>query len=163
MKTDRLHLALVSIGLVIILALFNISIASKKAILENGQLVLLEMAPSDPRSPFQGDYMSINYKGLSAFKVDSIPSSGYCVLRNTEFNVYEPFRFENKMKSAGASEVYLIYTTERSSIHLGASSYFFEEGKAALYDSAKFAGLRVSPAGKSVLVGLYDKNRVLIK
>ncbi|MFM7053201.1 MAG: GDYXXLXY domain-containing protein [Bacteroidota bacterium] len=163
MKTTRLHLALVAIGLITTLVLFNISIDSKEDILENGKLVLLEMAPTDPRSPFQGDYMSINYKGLNDFNVDSIPSSGYCVLRNTEFNVYAPNRFKNKMNSVSASEVYILYTTDRNRIHIGASSYFFEEGKATLYDSAKYAGLRVSPSGKSVLVGLYNKNRELIK
>ncbi|MFM7175801.1 MAG: GDYXXLXY domain-containing protein [Bacteroidota bacterium] len=163
MKTTRLHLALVAIGLITTLVLFNISIDSKEDILENGKLVLLEMAPTDPRSPFQGDYMSINYKGLNDFNVDSIPSSGYCVLRNTEFNVYAPNRFKNKMNSVSASEVYILYTTDRNRIQIGASSYFFEEGKAAMYDSAKYAGFRVSPSGKSVLVGLYNKNRELIK
>ncbi|MFN5223254.1 MAG: GDYXXLXY domain-containing protein [Bacteroidota bacterium] len=163
MKTDRLILALVAIGLVATITLFNISISSKEAILEHGKLVLLEMAPVDPRSPFQGDYMSINYKGLSGFNLDSIPKSGYCILKNTESNVYVPLRFEEKINSLGGAETPIRYTTDKWSIHIGASSYFFEEGKAAQYDSAKYAGLRVSPSGKSVLVGLYDKNRVLIK
>jgi len=144
MKTDRLYLALVAIGLVATITLFNISISSKEAILEHGKLVLLEMAPVDPRSPFQGDY-------------------GYCILKNTESNVYVPLRFEEKINSLGGAETPIRYTTDKWSIHIGASSYFFEEGKAVQYDSAKYAGLRVSRSGKSVLVGLYDKNRVLIK
>ena len=163
MKADRLYLVFVAIGLITTLVLFNMSIDSKEEILEEGKLVLLEMNPADSRSPFQGNHMSINYKGINDFNVDSIPSSGYCVLKNTEYNVYALNRFKKKMNSVSASEVYILYTTDRNRIYIGASSYFFEEGKAALYDSAKYAGLRVSPSGKSVLVGLYDKNRKLIK
>lgn len=163
MKFQAISKILVAIGLVATIILFNFAIQGKESLLKDGQLVLIEMAPLDPRAPMQGDYMSINYKGLSDFSVDSIPRSGYCVLRQAENNVYVPDRFQSEINSVSASEVYIRHTTDRWSIHLGSSSYFFEEGKAALYDSARYAGLRVGPTGKSVLVGLYDKNRELIK
>ncbi|RJQ16280.1 MAG: hypothetical protein C4560_09865 [Nitrospiraceae bacterium] len=45
-------------------------------------------------------------------------------------------------------------------VRLGAESFFFQEGHAEYYSTAKYGELRVSNDGDSVLVGLRDKNLV---
>lgn len=52
----RLNLAVTVIALVI-LGLINFSILSFERILNHGQRVILELAPVDPRSLMQGDYI----------------------------------------------------------------------------------------------------------
>jgi uncharacterized membrane-anchored protein len=39
---------------------------------------------------------------------------------------------------------------------LGAQTYFFEQGRAATFATAKYGELRVGPFGEVVLVGLRD-------
>ena len=46
----------------IVLILVNWSIAGKERHLKEGRIVYLELAPVDPRSLMQGDYMALNFK-----------------------------------------------------------------------------------------------------
>ena len=48
--------------LLLILAIVNVSIYSSEQILEKVQPVLLEIAPRDPRSLIQGDYLRLRYE-----------------------------------------------------------------------------------------------------
>src|SRR5215813_2217185 len=50
---------------VAVLALINFSIASKERHLETGRVVYLELAPVDPRSLMQGDYMALRFRMAS--------------------------------------------------------------------------------------------------
>src|SRR3990167_6673405 len=45
-----------------ILALVNFTIHTREQMLEHGRVVLLELAPVDPRSLMQGDYMALRFK-----------------------------------------------------------------------------------------------------
>ncbi|WP_293650426.1 GDYXXLXY domain-containing protein, partial [Thiolapillus sp.] len=49
------------IGLVI-LVVINIGIYHKERLLAEGTPLLLKLAPMDPRSLMQGDYMALNYQ-----------------------------------------------------------------------------------------------------
>lgn len=161
MKSDWKALILV-LSLTGFAILFNLSIAEKEKVLQNGQLVLLEMAPIDPRAPLQGDYMQLNYKATAGISLDSIPNRGYCILRPIGSNVFENVRYQANKAPIGKNELALRYTTDRHQIHLGSSVFFFQEGKAELYDSAHYAGMRIDDNGSGILVGLFDQNKKLI-
>ena len=45
----------------LVFAAFNYGIFQKEEIKANGETVLLELAPVDPRSLMQGDYMRLRY------------------------------------------------------------------------------------------------------
>ena len=73
-------------NLILLLVMFNLSIISKEKILKEGKLVLLKLAPVDPRSLMQGDYLSLRYEiSENVFKKydsnNAIPKRGYCVVR----------------------------------------------------------------------------------
>ena len=57
---------LIIANLVLLLVYFNWSVYQKEQTLKEGQLVLLQLAPVDPRSLMQGDYMRLNYKEASS-------------------------------------------------------------------------------------------------
>lgn len=63
-STPRRGLAIFAalLGLIITLSAVNISIAKFESQLANGRVVLLKLAPVDPRSLMQGDYMALNYQ-----------------------------------------------------------------------------------------------------
>jgi uncharacterized membrane-anchored protein len=48
-------------GLILALAVVNRGIVQRERILDEGRVVLLELAPVDPRSLMQGDYMALRF------------------------------------------------------------------------------------------------------
>jgi uncharacterized membrane-anchored protein len=48
-------------GVVLVLVVVNASVLDKERLLASGTPVLLELAPVDPRSLIQGDYMELDY------------------------------------------------------------------------------------------------------
>ena len=53
---------LIIANLILLLGYFNWSVYQKEQTLKEGQLVLLQLAPVDPRSLMQGDYMGLTIK-----------------------------------------------------------------------------------------------------
>ena len=147
------------INLIILLVIFNNSVFKKEALLANGQLVLLELAPVDPRSLMQGDYMILSY-GISADLVsDSIPKRGFCVVELPESGIGNFVRLQEGKLPLKENEVLIEYTAGKwSQINIGAESFFFQEGDADKYENAKYGGVKVDGEGNSLLIGLYDKD-----
>jgi uncharacterized membrane-anchored protein len=61
------------------------------------------------------------------------------------------------------NELIINYKIVNDRLFLGAESFFFEEGQDTLYQKATYGGLKVNAKGESLLVGLYDKDFLLIK
>ena len=76
------------------------------------------------------------------------------------------FVFKSNIQPLGAEEIALKYYSNGNEnftrIHIGAESYFFEEGTAKKYEQAKFGGLKVDAEGNTVLVGLYDASHTAL-
>lgn len=151
-------------NLLLLLVYFNYSVSQKEQILKNGQLILLELAPVDPRSLMQGDYMALNYAiGQDVAYLD-VPKRGYCVVKLDDQGVAHSVRFQTEKTPLQASELLIAYSRPQNwQINIGAESFFFEEGTAEKYESAKYGGLRIDAEGNSLLIGLYDKNRKQIQ
>ena len=57
---------LIIANLILLLGYFNWSVYKKEQTLKDGQLILLQLAPVDPRSLMQGDYMRpVSYTHLT--------------------------------------------------------------------------------------------------
>ncbi len=146
-------------NLLLLLVFFNFSVVKKEQTLKEGKLILLDLAPVDPRSLMQGDYMQLAYAITNGRSSTDIPKRGYCVVELDKNGVVNRYRFQ-KVKSKLLEGQYLIkYFSGKWSLNIGAESYFFQEGTAEKYDKAKYGGIRVDEEGNSVLVGLYDENR----
>lgn len=146
-------------NLLLFLGYFNYSVVQKEELLEEGTLVFMELAPVDPRSLMQGDYMDLRYKLPSEMALDSVPKRGYCALEPDGSGVVQHIRFLTEGENAKPNEFSIKYTkTSWWGINIGAESYFFQEGDAEKYGNAKYGGLRIDGEGNSLLVGLYDDN-----
>ncbi|MCP2042643.1 GDYXXLXY domain-containing protein [Pontibacter sp. HSC-36F09] len=152
----------VLVNLVAVLAFFNLSVVDKEDILKDGQLVLLSLAPVDPRSLMQGDYMVLSYAISQTQELEKLPNRGYAVVQLDSQNVAQLVRYQPEKEPLHDDEILLRYSKGGWSLNLGAESYFFEEGQAETFEKAAYGGLRVDDAGNSILVGLYDENRQLI-
>ncbi|WP_161889859.1 GDYXXLXY domain-containing protein [Pontibacter russatus] len=161
MKTKKSLLIL--LNLVLLLGFFNWSVLEKEKTLANGKLVLLELAPVDPRSLMQGDYMRLNYAISQVPQPDSLPGRGYVVVRVDEDSVAHLVRYQPEKTPLAAGEQLIGYHKGDWTLHIGAESYFFEEGQGDLFAGAAFGGLKVDAQGNSILVGLYTADRQLIQ
>ncbi|MET0243589.1 MAG: GDYXXLXY domain-containing protein [Flavitalea sp.] len=149
---------LILLNLVFLLAAFNHSVYKKEKLVSNGQLVFLELAPVDPRSLMQGDYMRLSYAIARELNTDSIPQKGFCIVTLNDSAIASRARLQTDLRPIRSGEYAIRYTSGSWSIYLGAESYFFQEGEADKYSNARYGGLRLDGKGESVLVGLYDKN-----
>jgi len=155
---------IILLNLIALLVFFNFSVYSKEKTLEDGKLIYLKLAPVDPRSLMQGDYMTLNYDISSNFNSSTDEKRGYCIVKLDALNNAEFIRLQPNKTPLNKGE-YLIkyYQTEFGNISLGAESYFFQEGKADVFEDAVAGGIKVDNQGNSILIGLYDKNLKLLK
>jgi uncharacterized membrane-anchored protein len=130
----------------------------KEELLRDGQLVLLELAPVDPRSLMQGDYMALRYKISENMDYKNMPKRGYCVVRIDTAGVANRVRFQKALTPLYDGEHLIEYTaSNRWNVNIGAESFFFQEGHAEKYENAKYGGIKIDRNGNSLLIGLYDE------
>jgi len=139
-----------------ILTAINLAIASKESILRDGRRIYLRLAPVDPRSLMQGDYMDLRYEIARRVEGDG-PGDGRIVLLIGPDDVasWDGFPGPGPLKP---DQQLLRYRRRSGRLRFGAESYFFQEGYAGHYQPARYGELRVDPSGECVLVGLADEN-----
>lgn len=153
---------LIIVNLILLLGYFNWSVYQKEQTLKDGQLVLLQLAPVDPRSLMH--YMRLNYKEASSNLPDEqTDTRGYAILRTDSNQVGEIVRLQNTLEPVNDNELVIRYKIINRRLFLGAESFFFEEGQDTLYQKAVYGGLKVDDKGQSLLVGLYDEDFHLIQ
>ena len=151
------------LNLILLLIIFNNNLYEKEEILSEGKLVLLKLAPVDPRSLMQGDYMRLRYEITNNIDFQNIPKRGFCVIKSNGQNIADKVRFQENATPLHENEIIIKYRTSAYDLNIGAESYFFEEGQAEKYEVAEYGGLMVDDEGNSVLIGLYNKEKELIK
>ena len=159
----KYKIIIILLNLVILLFLFNKSVLDKEETLANGKLVLLKLAPVDPRSLMQGDFMRLRYDISQNRKADSISKRGYCVVKLNDKSIAKKVRYQDKLNPKNEGEYCIRYNATQWNINIGAESYFFQEGEGEKYENAEYGGLMIDDNGKSILVGLYDENQKKIE
>ncbi|MGA1871522.1 MAG: GDYXXLXY domain-containing protein [bacterium] len=137
---------------ILIIISVNLLIVKKEYTLSQGSTMLLRLAPIDPRSLMQGDYMVLRYELARSIPKDQLESKGRIVVSLNENNVA---KFVRVYKGDTLNEdEHLLFYRNRGSLRLGAESFMFQEGNAGLYSRAQYGELKVDQSGASVLVGL---------
>jgi uncharacterized membrane-anchored protein len=145
------------LNLVLLLVYFNHSIVKKEEVLAEGKLMLLQLAPVDPRSLMQGDYMTLRYEIAQNFNPDSSSKRGFCVVKLDSSGVAKRLRLQENAAPINENESIIKYFAPEYSMNIGAESYFFQEGQSEKYSKAKYGAVKVDKEGNSLLVGLYDE------
>ena len=151
-------------GLALVLVTMAALVVQKEAVLDGGRTVLLQLAPVDPRSLIQGDYMVLSYAISQTWREgrEAPQEDGNVVLRLDEHGVGTFVRYETPGSPPGPEEVRVRFRIRNSTMRLGAESFFFQEGHAERYEQARYGELRVMENGTSVLVGLRDEHYQLL-
>jgi uncharacterized membrane-anchored protein len=156
-------------GLALILALANGHIMQKRAVIADGQVLLLELRPADPRSLLQGDYMALALADAampSATVIEDLSYRGTVILALDESRVGRYARLDDGSPLQNG-ELRVQYRRHEDwgghRLDYGAQSFFFESGDAERYERARYAMLRVAEDGGTVLTDLAGEDRVAIK
>jgi uncharacterized membrane-anchored protein len=142
---------------IVILMVVNWSIHAREQLLVDGRVVLLELAPVDPRSLMQGDYMALRFK-VANDAVASTRGDGAVIVEIGEGDVGTFRRFDDGTPLA-ASEARLRYRVRNGLPKFATNAFFFEEGRASDYAKARFGEFRVASDGEAILTGLRDADR----
>ncbi|MCU7617993.1 GDYXXLXY domain-containing protein [Chryseobacterium sp. PBS4-4] len=155
---------IILLNLILLLVYFNWSVFKKEELLKDGELVLLKLAPVDPRSLMQGDYMTLRYDISQNIDAEKIPKRGYCIVKLDSQGIAKKVRFQQDKTPLRSGEHLIQYNApDNWNVNIGAESYFFEEGQAEKYAKAEYGGIKIDQYGNSILIGLYNKNLKLIK
>ena len=173
----------IACGLLLVLVAAGWTVWNNEKILREGKVVLLELAPVDPRSLMQGDYMALRFaladeaRNLyrdtrDATSAANLPetlavSDGYLIVRINENRVASLVRLVGNVDTLNASalnpdEVAIYYRMREGSLKLATNAFFFQEGKAAIFEEAKYGEFRVGANGEPRLVGMRNKKLELL-
>jgi uncharacterized membrane-anchored protein len=140
---------------ILVLAAVNYSIHAKEQIIRHGEPLYLELAPVDPRSLMQGDYMALRFTLATqieaALPLDSVPAVPSMSV------ALDDRRIARLAASGAAGSLKIRYRIHDGRVWLGTNAYFFEEGAAARFAGARYGEFKVDRAtGEAVLVALRD-------
>lgn len=172
---------LIALAALLVLGAVNQAILRKERIRSHGETVYLALAPVDPRSLMQGDYMALRFdlvrqlqsRGKTADPdsrrddLEALPTwnevqselvaptqEGKLALAPIKLDAR---RIGSLAASEAESDLKLRYRIRNGTIWLGTNAFFFEEGEAHRYSAARFGEFRVDrTSGEAVLVGLAD-------
>nr|WP_286675955.1 GDYXXLXY domain-containing protein [Rossellomorea vietnamensis] len=142
---------------------------SNETLLQNGETVILELQPVDPRSLLQGDYVELNYS-ISQLEDTSIDDNGpvTIVLRKNPQGIHEysgVYKFNGKWNASYESKPgdVLLNGKVTSSwdnsarVTYGIEHFFIPEGTGLdVEGKVKTAMVKVSDKGDGILVRLRD-------
>lgn len=151
-------------GLLIALSVVNYTIWQREALLSYGRIVILELAPVDPRSLMQGDYMALNFAVGEALRprfgeqAYGQPVDGYVVLLPDGNGVARQVRIQRDAQPLTGEEVALRYRVRNHDVRIVTNAYFFPEGKADHYATARYGEVRVGDDGTGLLVRMLGED-----
>ncbi len=149
---------------VFVLSALNYGVYEKQKIKDHGEAVLLELAPVDPRSLMQGDYMRLRYAIERASPVAELQSHqerGYMVIQPDENNVAQFVRFHGDVQLKGGEK--LLHFNRKRGLQIIPDSFMFQEGHAKYYEDAKYGVFKFDGKGNHLLVGLANEDRKTIE
>lgn len=151
----KLRMTVLWLVAAVVLGYVNFGVWQMESLRSDGETLFLELAPVDPRSLIQGDYMQLRYAIADELDPDELPRRGQLVIRRGADGVGELVRVYEADAPLAADELLLNFHNRDWWVSVGPESFFFQEGQAEVYQDARYAELRVDPeTGTSVLVGL---------
>jgi uncharacterized membrane-anchored protein len=136
----------IAAAVLLVLGVVNYSIFAKERIRDHGERVLLELAPVDPRSLMQGDYMALRFRIAEQIRAEN---SGTVAV------ALDARRVARLDPEGRPESLRLRYRIRQGQVWLGTNAYFFEEGDAERFAGARYGEFRVDrDTGEAVLVGM---------
>ena len=160
--------------LVAILAVINFSIYSKEQHINKGETVYLELAPVDPRSLMQGDYMALRYVVADTL-YDELPKNSQenrwhqsiephngQIIVSLDIQHVASYKGIYQGQTLNRNERTLNYRVRNNQVKIASNAFFFEEGTAQDYEVARYGEFKVNANSELLLNAMFDKDLELI-
>jgi len=161
---------IVGLTLFVILVVLNFAIYEKEQHIAEGKTVFLKLAPVDPRSLMQGDYMALRFE-IAQKIYEALPkleyerfwqrsvegSDGFVVVNVDEKNV-ATYHALYKNQKLEPQQTLLQYRIRADQVKFASNAFFFQEGTAKAYAKAKYGEFKVNDDNALLLVAMYDEN-----
>jgi uncharacterized membrane-anchored protein len=153
--------------ILLILVGTNININKKQQLIKNGEVLLFKLAPVDPRSLMQGDYMRLRFE--IAGKIQSAmykennkitivkKNHGKAIITKSENNIVK-FIDLYKGQKLEKNQRLIPYKFRNGIIKFTTNAFYFEEGKASHFEQSEYGEFRISNDGEMILVNMVDEN-----
>lgn len=168
----------VGLTLLCILVVMNHAIWQKERHLAEGLEVILELAPVDPRSLMQGDYMALEFavgreirrallnlgegQSHSHDGNDLTASEGFVLVEKNEKGVHQFVAIYDGQPLTD-NRTRLQFKTRNNKVKFATDAYFFSEGQEPLFSRARYGLFRVNEKGEMLLVSLLDEQLKVIE
>lgn len=154
---------LIASSAMFIIGLCGWSILSKEHVLRTGRMVLVRIVPVDPRSLVQGDYMTLAFelpqrRPSTAAKAFGAPQP-VAIGQVGADNVVTFTEIVPKRPSLAPDTVAMALNIKNGAFVVGSDAWFFKEGTADKWASARYGIFRVTSDGTALLAGLADEAR----
>ena len=174
--SNNIKKILLIINIVILFVVTGFSANKEEGYKKSDSYFYLELAPVDPRSLLQGDYMTLNYditdkaqeiifNGIYDSKDENNKfldmRKGYIVVSLDE-NKVAKFVKLSKEKTDEKDLLFIAFKSDGFNININANSYLFQEGTGDKYENARYSKV-VLVGDKLRLVDLRDKDFKEIK
>ena len=154
-----LPVAGIALALLLSLGIANYAIYDKESVIRSGHPVFVEIAPVDPRSLMQGDYMAINFR-VPVDRELSEHTLGWgrpqVVAQVDQRGIAKLLRIHQPGTVLGPGETRIELTPKNGAWTLVTDAWFFRQGDAERLAAAKYGEFRVAPDGRALLVGMAD-------
>jgi uncharacterized membrane-anchored protein len=138
----------------------NFAIFQKENTIRNGQPVFVQMAPVDPRSLMQGDYMQLNFALPDHLRWGDLDNGGQRPTVLVRPNPGVPSAYTLHVPAAGEQKEQGDLEVPLSAKNGGwvfvTDAWFFKEGDAERFAKARYGEFRILPNGSALLVGMAD-------
>jgi uncharacterized membrane-anchored protein/uncharacterized membrane protein len=167
LPAKRAGISLIAVGGLAIAGLAGWSIFDKERILRNGRMVMLKIAPVDPRSLLQGDYMTLAFD-LPERRADTetrqpVGPQPVAVGTVGPDQVVKISKIVLRRPTLKQDEIVIALSVKNGLYVVGSDAWFFKEGDGDRWTAARYGIFRVTPDGTALLSGLADEKREQIR
>ena len=142
---------------VLVLLVANTAIWQKEDLIAHGQALFVPLAPVDPRSLMQGDYMALRFaftQSMAPLNTELAAGQRPHVVALRDGRGIATQVRPDLGAPLATNELRIELTPKNGDWVLVTDAWFFKEGEADRWALAKFGEFRVAPNGRALLVGL---------
>ena len=142
---------------VLVLLVANTAIWQKEDLIAHGQALFVPLAPVDPRSLMQGDYMALRFaftQSMAPLNTELAAGQRPHVVALRDGRGIATQVRPDLGTPVATNALRIELTPKNGDWVLVTDAWFFKEGEADRWALAKFGEFRVAPNGRALLVGL---------
>lgn len=143
----------------LILGIVNVGIWQNETLIKQGETVLLELAPVDPRSLMQGDYMALRFAMADAIREQTKHSNDSVterVIVQLDAKNRASLVALDQQQPLQTGQMHLQFRLRNGQVKFATNAFFFQEGTGSIYEQAKYGLFRVDKEGHLMLTHLVD-------